>query len=80
MEKYCAIDHIGNRLYLVATANGVHRLNYTIYRSIVAVLGETNWVRSFGTGLISSGLIWYLVDNVLGIYLVALPTFIGTSP
>jgi len=44
------------------------------------VLGETNWVRSFGTGLISSGLIWYLVDDVLGIYLVALPTFIGASP
>ena len=34
--KHCFIDHIGNRLCLIAKANRVHRLNYTIYRSIVA--------------------------------------------
>ena len=44
------------------------------------VLGETNIVRSISTGLISSGIIWYLVDDVLGIYLVALPAIIGGTP
>jgi putative tricarboxylic transport membrane protein len=44
------------------------------------VLGETNMVRSISTGLISSGIIWYLVDDVLGIYLVALPAIIGGTP
>jgi putative tricarboxylic transport membrane protein len=44
------------------------------------VLGETNIVRSISTGLISSGIIWYLVDDVLGIYLVALPSIIGGTP
>jgi len=44
------------------------------------VLGETNFVRSISTGLISSGIIWYLVDDVLGIYLVALPAMIGGTP
>jgi putative tricarboxylic transport membrane protein len=44
------------------------------------VLGETNFIRSISTGLISSGIIWYLVDDVLGIYLVALPAMIGGMP
>ena len=44
------------------------------------VLGETNWFRSLSTGLIASGLIWYLVDDVLGIYLVPLPMFAGGLP
>ena len=43
------------------------------------VLGETNLFRSTITGLITSGLIWYLVDEVLGIYLVATPGFLGGS-
>lgn len=41
------------------------------------LLGETRHGRSLLIGLISSGLIWYLVDNLLGIYLVALPAFIA---
>lgn len=44
------------------------------------VLGETNFIRSISTGLISSGIIWYLVDDVLGIYLVALPAMLGGMP
>ena len=44
------------------------------------VLGEKNWFRSLSTGLIASGLIWYLVDDVLGIYLVPLPMFAGGLP
>ena len=44
------------------------------------VLGETNFIRSVVIGLISSGTIWYLVDDVLGIYLVALPAMIGGTP
>ena len=44
------------------------------------VLGETNFIRSISTGLISSGIIWYLVDDVLGIYLVALPAMVGGMP
>lgn len=44
------------------------------------VLGETNFVRSISTGLISSGIIWYLVDDILGIYLVALPAIFGGTP
>ena len=44
------------------------------------VLGENNVIRSITTGLISSGIIWYLVDDVLGIYLVALPAIIGGAP
>ena len=44
------------------------------------VLGETNFIRSISTGLISSGIIWYLVDDILGIYLVALPVMIGGMP
>lgn len=38
------------------------------------LLGETRWIRSIAIALISSGLIWYLVDVVLGIYLVPLPS------
>ena len=41
------------------------------------LLGETRHGRSFTIGLIASGLIWYLVDNLLGIYLVALPAFLA---
>lgn len=37
------------------------------------LLGETKHARSFLIGLIASGVIWYLVDSLLGIYLVALP-------
>jgi len=44
------------------------------------VLGETNVIRSISAGLISSGIIWYLVDDVLGIYLVALPAMVGGMP
>jgi putative tricarboxylic transport membrane protein len=44
------------------------------------VLGETNFIRSISTGIISSGIIWYFVDDVLGIYLVALPAMIGGMP
>ena len=44
------------------------------------VLGETNFIRPVVIGLISSGTIWYLVDDVLGIYLVALPAMIGGTP
>ena len=40
------------------------------------LLGETHPGRSLTIGLIASGLIWYLVDNLLGIYLVALPAFL----
>ena len=43
------------------------------------VLGETNIIRSITTGIITSGLIWYLVDEVLGIYLVAIPAIFGGS-
>jgi len=43
------------------------------------VLGETNIIRSITTGIITSGLIWYLVDEVLGIYLVAMPAIFGGS-
>lgn len=43
------------------------------------VLGETNVMRSVTTGIITSGLIWYLVDEVLGIYLVAMPSILGSS-
>ena len=41
------------------------------------LLGETHHGRSLTIGLIASGLIWYLVDNLLGIYLVALPAFLA---
>ena len=44
------------------------------------VLGEINWFRSLSTGLVASGLIWYLVDVVLGIYLVPLPMLAGGLP
>jgi putative tricarboxylic transport membrane protein len=37
------------------------------------LLGETHWLRSIITAILSSALIWYLVDVVLGIYLVPLP-------
>lgn len=37
------------------------------------LLGETRWIRSILTAVISASLIWYLVDVVLGIYLVPLP-------
>ncbi len=38
------------------------------------LLGETRWIRSVSVALISSTLIWYLVNVVLGIYLVPLPS------
>lgn len=37
------------------------------------LLGETRWVRSTLIAITSAAVIWYLVDVVLGIYLVPLP-------
>lgn len=37
------------------------------------LLGETRWFRSIATSVISALVIWYLVDVVLGIYLLPLP-------
>ncbi|MEM7067435.1 MAG: tripartite tricarboxylate transporter TctB family protein [Pseudomonadota bacterium] len=42
-----------------------------------AILGERRWVLMFAIGLIASGVVWYLVDNVLGIFMRPLPAFLA---
>lgn len=40
-----------------------------------AILGERTYIIMIATAVIAAGLVWYLVDGILGIYLAPLPTF-----
>jgi len=42
-----------------------------------AILGERRWIAMFLSGAIASGLVWYLVQEVLGIFLRPFPAFLG---
>jgi putative tricarboxylic transport membrane protein len=41
------------------------------------ILGERNWVMMIGIAVVAAGAIWYLVQEVLGIFLRPLPMFMG---
>jgi putative tricarboxylic transport membrane protein len=42
-----------------------------------AMLGERRWIAMFLSGAIAAGVVWYLVQEVLGIFLRPLPYFMG---
>ncbi|CUI39137.1 tripartite tricarboxylate transporter TctB family protein [Cognatishimia activa] len=42
-----------------------------------AILGERKWVIMALVSIIATGVVWYLVQEVLGIYMRPLPGFIG---
>jgi putative tricarboxylic transport membrane protein len=42
-----------------------------------AILGERNWISMAVISIIATGVVWYLVQEVLGIYMRPLPGFIG---
>ncbi len=41
-----------------------------------AVLGERRWLMMIVVAVIASGTVWYLVDQVLGVYMKPLPRFL----
>lgn len=41
------------------------------------LLGERNWLLMIGVSVVAAGSIWYLVQEVLGIFLRPLPMFMG---
>jgi putative tricarboxylic transport membrane protein len=41
------------------------------------ILGERNWLLMIGVSVVAAGSIWYLVQEVLGIFLRPLPMFMG---
>ncbi|SFR52796.1 putative tricarboxylic transport membrane protein [Yoonia tamlensis] len=41
------------------------------------ILGERKWLVMFTVSLLTAGIIWYLVQEVLGIFLRPLPFFLG---
>lgn len=42
-----------------------------------AILGERRWILMIVVAGLASGLVWYLVQQVLGIYMRPLPGFVG---
>lgn len=42
-----------------------------------AILGERRWIAMFLSGAIAAGFVWYLVQEVLGIFLRPFPAFMG---
>lgn len=42
-----------------------------------AVLGERRWILMIAVAALATGIVWYLVQQVLGIYLRPLPGFLG---
>lgn len=42
-----------------------------------AILGERRWIAMILSGTIASGVVWYLVQEVLGIFLRPFPAFLG---
>lgn len=42
-----------------------------------AILGERRWALMIFVAALAAGSVWYLVDNVLGIYLSPLPAFVN---
>lgn len=41
------------------------------------ILGERNWALMIGVSVVAAGSVWYLVQEVLGIFMRPLPGFIG---
>ncbi len=41
-----------------------------------AALGERRWIVMFVVAILASGVVWYLVDEVLGIFMRPLPAFL----
>ena len=41
------------------------------------ILGERKWFTMILVSVIATGIVWYLVDRVLGIFLRPLPSFLG---
>ncbi|MEO1250033.1 MAG: tripartite tricarboxylate transporter TctB family protein, partial [Pseudomonadota bacterium] len=42
------------------------------------ILGERNWLLMIGVSVVAAGSVWYLVQEVLGIFMRPLPIFMGT--
>jgi len=42
-----------------------------------AILGERRWLVMLGVSMIATGAVWYLVQQVLGIFLRPMPFFVG---
>lgn len=42
-----------------------------------AILGERKWIAMFSIAIVATMIVWYLVQQVLGIYLRPLPGFLG---
>ncbi len=42
-----------------------------------AILGERRWITMFVVSAIAAGTVWYLIQQVLGIFLRPLPAFMG---
>ena len=41
------------------------------------ILGERNWLLMIGVAVVAAGSVWYLVQEVLGIFMRPLPAFMG---
>ena len=41
------------------------------------ILGERNWLMMIGVSVVAAGSVWYLVQEVLGIFMRPLPVFIA---
>ena len=78
--------HLGQALLLlglmVAYALCLRPLGFLISTSAFLILGsyilgERKWVLMVPVALIATGLVWYLVQEVLGIYMRPLPGILG---
>lgn len=78
--------HLGQALFLlalmVAYALCLRPLGFLFSTSAFLILGtfilgERKWILMFAVALIATFIVWYLVQEVLGIYLRPLPGFIG---
>lgn len=41
------------------------------------ILGERKWLLMIGVAVVATGIVWYLVDEVLGIYMRPVPAWLG---
>lgn len=66
---------VGYALLLRPAGFLVSTTSFLILGSVI--LGERNWPVMIGVAVVATGAIWYLVQEVLGIFLRPLPMFMG---
>ncbi|MDD9716701.1 tripartite tricarboxylate transporter TctB family protein [Dinoroseobacter sp. PD6] len=66
---------VGYALLLRPAGFLVSTTSFLILGSVI--LGERNWPVMIGVAVVATGAIWYLVQEVLGIFLRPLPMFLG---